>query len=108
MNEIGALLRFLEMDLDGDGTYDDFFSWPRKAFASAIGSEVFSTAEDLAKWTYSLFHDRTVLRQESLDQMLTFHSPCTGEEFVTAGYGLGVVKFNPPSFQRSESIWTQW
>ncbi len=38
-------------DLDGDGTYDDFFSWPRKAFTSAIGSEVFSTAEDLAKWT---------------------------------------------------------
>lgn len=27
--------------------------------------------------------------------MLTFHSPCTGEEFMAAGYGLGVVKFNP-------------
>ena len=27
--------------------------------------------------------------------MLTFHSPCTGEELLCAGYGLGTVKFNP-------------
>ena len=85
-------------DLDGNGTYDDFFSWPRTAFVSAIGGEVWSTAEDMAKWAWALFHDKTVVSQASLDQMLTFHSPCTGEEFVCAGYGLGVVHFNPQLF----------
>lgn len=82
-------------DLDGDGIYDDFLPWPRTAFASGIGGEVFTTAEDLAKWARALFHDKSVLSQLSLDQMLTFYSPCTGEEFVCAGYGLGAVKFNP-------------
>jgi len=82
-------------DLDANGTYDDFSSWSRTAFASGIAGEVFTTAEDLAKWARALFHDRSVLSQAFLDQMLTFHSPCTGEEYFGAGYGLGVVKFNP-------------
>jgi D-alanyl-D-alanine carboxypeptidase len=85
-------------DLDGDGTYDDFSTWPRTAFVSGIGGEVWSNAEDLAKWARALFYDKTVLSQASLDQMLTFHSPCTGEEYVVAGYGLGAVKFNPQLF----------
>jgi D-alanyl-D-alanine carboxypeptidase len=91
-------------DLDGDGTYDDFFSWPRTAFTSGIAGEVFTTAEDLAKWARALFHDRSVLTQQSLDQMLTFHSPCTGEESMGAGYGLGVVKFNPQLFNGLEAL----
>jgi len=82
-------------DLDDDGTYDDFFSWSRTAFDSGIAGEVWITAEDLAKWARAIFQDKIVLSQASLDQMLTFHSPCTGEEFFGAGYGLGVVKFNP-------------
>ena len=90
-------------DLDMDGTYDDFFYWPRTAWASGTGGEVFSTAEDLAKLSRALFHDRIVLSQASLDQMLTFHSPCTGEEFFAAGYGLGVAKFNPDLFNGLEA-----
>lgn len=85
-------------DLDGDGDYDDFFSWSRTAFASGIVGEFFSTAEDLAKWARALFHDRVLLGQPFLDQMLDFHSPCTGEEAMCAGYGLGAVKFNPELF----------
>jgi uncharacterized protein (TIGR02145 family) len=85
-------------DLNGDGTYDDFSSWPRSAWASAPSGEVWSTAEDLAKWARALFHNKTVISQTSLDQMLAFHSPCTGEEIMCAGYGLGVVKFNPQIF----------
>jgi D-alanyl-D-alanine carboxypeptidase len=92
------------LDLDEDGDYDDFFSWSRTAFASGIGGEVWITAEDLARWARALFHDKTVLSQASLDQMLTFHSPCTGEEFFCAGYGLGVVKFNPQLFNGMEAI----
>jgi D-alanyl-D-alanine carboxypeptidase len=82
-------------DIDSDGSYEDFYPWPRTAFASGICGEIFSSAEDLAKWAKAMYHDKTVLSQESLDQMLTFHSPCTGEEFFAAGYGLGAFKFNP-------------
>ena len=82
-------------DTDKDLEYEDFFSMQRTPFASGIGGEVWSTAADLAKWARGLFHDKSVIRQGSLDQMITFHSPCTGEEFFVAGYGLGVCRFNP-------------
>jgi D-alanyl-D-alanine carboxypeptidase len=82
-------------DTDNDLEYEDFFSIQRTPFASGIGGEVWSTAEDLAKWARKLFHDISVVSQGTLDQMLTFYSPCTGEEFFCAGYGLGVGKFNP-------------
>ena len=82
-------------DTDNDLEYEDFFSVQRTTFASGVGGEVWSTAQDLAKWARALFLDKKVVSRTSLDQMLTFHSPCTGEEFFTAGYGLGVGKFNP-------------
>jgi uncharacterized protein (TIGR02145 family) len=82
-------------DTDKDLEYEDFFSMQRTPFASGIGGEVWSTAEDLAKWARKLFHDKSIVSQASLDQMITFHTPCTGEEFFIAGYGLGVCKFNP-------------
>jgi D-alanyl-D-alanine carboxypeptidase len=91
-------------DLDNDGDYDDFFQWPRTAFASGICGEVFSTAGDLAKWARALYHDKSVLNSESLDQMLTFHSPCSGEELMCAGYGLGSMRLNPDLFNGSEAI----
>jgi uncharacterized protein (TIGR02145 family) len=81
-------------DTDKDLEYEDFFSMQRTPFASGIGGEVWSTPEDLAKWARALFHDKTVVSQTSLDQMLTFYSPCTGEELFGDGYGLGVCKFN--------------
>jgi uncharacterized protein (TIGR02145 family) len=81
-------------ELHGAG-YEDFSSWPRTAFASGIAGEVWTTAEDLARWNRALLIDKTVMSGALLDQMLTFHSPCTGEEFVCAGYGLGVALFNP-------------
>jgi len=82
-------------DLKGDGSYEDFSSFSRTAFVSGIGGEVWATAEDLAKWARALFYDKKVVSQASLDQMLAFYSPCTGEELISAGYGLSVVKFNP-------------
>jgi D-alanyl-D-alanine carboxypeptidase len=82
-------------DLDDDNVYDDFYSWPRTAFVTGIGGEIWTTAEDLAKWSKALFYEKKVISQNLLDQMLTFHSPCTGEEFVCAGYGLGTLMFNP-------------
>jgi D-alanyl-D-alanine carboxypeptidase len=91
-------------DLDNDGDYEDFFPWPRTAFASGIPGEVFSSAEDLAKWARALFHVKSVLSQQSLEQMLTFHSPCTGEEYMVEGYGLGAVRFNPNLFNGLNAI----
>ncbi|MGD2124084.1 MAG: serine hydrolase, partial [Gemmatimonadota bacterium] len=81
-------------DLHGAG-YEDFSSWPRVAFASGIGGEVWTTAEDLALWSKALLIDKTVVGQVLYDQMLTLFSPCTGEEFFCAGFGLGVALFNP-------------
>jgi D-alanyl-D-alanine carboxypeptidase len=91
-------------DLDNDGYYNDFYLWPRTAFASGIAGEVWSTAEDLAQWARALYHDKTVISQKSLDQMLVFHAPCTGEELMCAGYGLGAIKFNPELFNGLEAI----
>ena len=92
------------LDIDNDGIYEDFSSFSRKAFVSGIGGEVWATAEDLAKWARDLFYDKKVLSQASLDQMLTFHSPCTGEEFICTGYGLSVLKFNPGPMNGFEGI----
>lgn len=102
--ELPALFAHGWYDLDADGTYDDFSSFPRTAFVTGIGGEVWATAEDLAKWARALFYDKKVLSQASLDQMLTFHSPCTGEEFLCAGYGLSVVKYNPQIVNGLEEI----
>ena len=64
----------------------DNLSWGRTAGA------IVSNANDLAKWTYDLFHGK-VLSKESLEQMMTTVSTQTGE-FTTGseegGYGLGV------------------
>jgi D-alanyl-D-alanine carboxypeptidase len=86
------------LDQNGDGFYDDFSIWSRTAIASATGGEVFSTPLDLVNWIRALYHDRTVFSQEILDQMLDFYSPCTGEEEMCAGYGLGAFRFNPDLF----------
>jgi len=91
-------------DMDGDGSYEDFSSFQRTAFVSGIGGEVWCTTEDLAKWVRALFHDKKVVSQSSLDQMLTFHAPCTGEEFMCDGYGLSVLKFNHLMFDGYEAI----
>ena len=88
-------------DVNGDGEYDDLLSFT--SFYSGIGGGVFSTAEDLARWSQALFREGHVLSEQSLDQMLTFHSPTPGEPLV-AEYGLGVLKFSPEIFNELE-VW---
>jgi len=79
-------------DIDGDGAYDDSSSFI--SFYSGVGGAMFTTAEDLAKWSQALFREGRVLSERSLDQMLAFHSP-TPREPLMAAYGLGVMKFSP-------------
>ena len=88
-------------DLDGDGSYDDI---PLLAsFYSGLGGGAFCTAEELAKWAKSLYHERKVLNEQSYQQMFDFHSPTPGEPLVE-GYGLGVVRFAPELFNDLE-VW---
>jgi D-alanyl-D-alanine carboxypeptidase len=79
------------------GIFQDISTIPKTAIYSTgwTAGAQFSTAKDLARWAYALFHDKSVISPISLDQMLAFHSPCTGEESLVAGYGLGVTKFQP-------------
>jgi hypothetical protein len=44
-----------------------------------------------------MWHDRLVLSPDYYNQMMDFHSPTTDEP-LAAGYGLGVVWFNPDLF----------
>ncbi len=81
----------------GDGVYDDLNLIPMNAFYSGAGGGIFCTAEELAVWTKALLGDKIVVSENSLNQMLDFHSPCPGEDMV-AGYGLGILTFNPSYF----------
>ena len=81
-------------DLDNDGDYDDFSNIPQTAFYSAIGGGIFATAKDLALWVKAMWHDRIVLSPSYYNQMMDFHSPTPGEP-LAAGYGLGVLLFDP-------------
>ncbi len=93
------------IDLDGDKVLDDFSVFPRTALYSLFWAAggVFSTSEDLAKWTHALFHEGRVLKKGSLDQMLDFHSPVHGSP-ILAGYGFGVTRYTPRFFNGLE-IW---
>ena len=89
------------IDLNGDKVLDDFSVYPRTALYSALKAAggVFSTSEDLAKWTHALFHEGRVVSKGSLDQMLAFHSPIPKP--IIAGYGLGVQRYTPRFFNGS-------
>jgi D-alanyl-D-alanine carboxypeptidase len=87
--------------LDGDGVYDELPSFI--SFDTGIGGAVYATPKDLALWSHALFSERRMLKDETFQQMLTFHSPTPGESLLV-GYGLGVVKFNPELFNGLE-IW---
>jgi len=51
---------------------------------------IYATAGDAAMWMHLLYHEKKVLSQKSLDQMLDFHSPAPGDPPLS-GYGLGVM-----------------
>jgi len=89
------------IDLNGDKVLDDFSVFPRTALYSLFWAAggVFSTSEDLAKWTHALFHEGRVLNKGSLDQMLAFHSPIPKP--IITGYGFGVQRYKPRFFNGS-------
>jgi len=78
------------LDIGGDGTPDDISGNSLNWIASLSPMLVYSTPGDMAAWTHALFHAKTVLRPETLDEMLAFFGPVQNEHMMK-GYGLGVV-----------------
>lgn len=62
---------------------------------SREGGAMFSTAEEIVKWFYALFHGR-VLSHESMDEMLTL-VPIPDDQWLS-GYGLGMTSWGPQLF----------
>jgi CubicO group peptidase (beta-lactamase class C family) len=85
--------------LDGDGIYDELPS--SVSFNTSTGGAIFTTSEDLAIWADALYHEKRVLSEDLLSQMLTFE-PTTSEEPLLVGYGLGVVNYSPEIFNGQE------
>ena len=81
-------------DLSGDGSYDDVSLLPRTGMNSVLwtSAAIFSTAEDLAKWSSALFRE-DVLSPSSLDEMLS--SCCIFPGTADVGCGMGVFLFEP-------------
>lgn len=82
-------------DANGDGVIEDMSTRPITWLATLLPNLIYSSAGDMAKWINALYHQRTILTQDSLDEMLHFCSPTEdpGEPTVS-GYGLGVADFS--------------
>jgi D-alanyl-D-alanine carboxypeptidase len=81
-------------DADEDGTPDDVTSRPQTWIATRSPALIYSTAEDLARWSQALYGGQ-VLDRPWLEQVLAFHRPAPtapGGPFAT-GYGLGTQEF---------------
>lgn len=81
------------IDLDNDSNYDKLPHDYLKSFYSVAGGGIFATAEDLAWWIRKLVHDKVILSESSLSEMLTLHIP-TDAEVMVDGYGLGIFRFS--------------
>jgi D-alanyl-D-alanine carboxypeptidase len=86
-------------EIETDPAFEPFSEFPWVATMPEAGG-VFANAEDLATWAKALWGDASVLRPESLDQMLEFIplDPDDPTAQLVAGYGLGAVRFNPELF----------
>jgi CubicO group peptidase (beta-lactamase class C family) len=83
------------VDVNGDTNFDDISAQPNTLYCTILSSPIWTTAEDLARWSQALFHEGRVLSQGSLDEMLTFVPATTDPtEPMVREYGLGVGKFN--------------
>jgi len=90
---VGEAVAHAWMDVDADGVLEDLYGIPKAWQASLTHPVMFATANDLARWMYSLYHDRTVLDSSLMGEMLTF--PEVDLPDPEGGiYGLGVVDYS--------------
>jgi D-alanyl-D-alanine carboxypeptidase len=81
-------------DINGDLDLDEISDQPEDFLCSVLSGPIWTTAEDLARWSQALFHEGRVLTDESLVEMLTFVPATTDPtEPMVLAYGLGVAKF---------------
>jgi len=80
------------VDVDLDGDLEDLSGIPIAWKVSLTHPVLFTTAEDLVKWTKSLHHDHAVLSEESLREMTTFPAVAVPDP-EGRRYGLGIVDF---------------
>jgi len=78
------------------GETEDLTFVPRMAHDSIVhpSGGVFTTAEDLARWSDALFQGR-VISESQLDQMLDFVAISKKDGIQSQGYGLGVQHYLP-------------
>jgi D-alanyl-D-alanine carboxypeptidase len=80
------------VDIDRDGNLDDLQGIPLTWIASLSHPVMFSTSMDLVHWMHALYHEGTVIRPNSLEEMLTY--PEVSLRDPEGGiYGLGVVDY---------------
>ncbi len=80
-------------DTNDDGSPEDISGKSLNWIASLAPMLVYSTPSDIAKWMHSLYHRKSVLKEQTLKAMLDFGGPVQGEPLMK-GYGLGVVDIN--------------
>ncbi|UCH63766.1 MAG: beta-lactamase family protein [Fidelibacterota bacterium] len=78
-------------DVDGDGILDDISSRSTTWMTTRSPAMMYATAEDLARWSQA-FHSGELLSQASIDRMVDFHYPATGEPYSGFGLGTGVFR----------------
>jgi len=82
-------------NIDVDDGYDVYLIPSQIALHSVAWTAggIVTTPHDLATWANALFHEKTILSQQTLDEMLTF-MPVKGYDIVD-GYGLGAYRIKP-------------
>ena len=80
-------------DTNDDGSPEDISGNSLNWIASLSPMLVYSTPSDVAKWLHTLYHRKSVLKEQTLKAMLDFGGPVQGEPLMK-GYGLGVVDIN--------------
>lgn len=81
------------VDVDLDGDLEDLNGIPQTWIATLTHPVLYTTPLDMARWMQALYHEKRVLSEQSLEEMLTI--PETTLRDPEGGrYGLGVVEFD--------------
>ena len=90
-------------DLDGDDSLDDLMTVSWNAYYSIdwTAGSMFSTPEDIARWSQALFQGG-ILNPTTLDEMQAFRAHSIPGN-ATAGYGLGVSVLYLDAFNNAEA-----
>lgn len=83
---------------DVDDGLDEYIMADQRALQSVawMAGEIASTPSDMVRWINALYHEKIVLDQDSLNEMLDFR-PVEGSPIVN-GYGLGAYQTHPEPF----------